>query len=96
MGQGKRRFFTPDVKEHAVKLFSEGKTPISRIATDLGIGESLLHRWRPDPEEQTAPASNSQAAIENRNVTDLEAGEKAFGWSVAENRQRRSGGRRRA
>ncbi|NUB12756.1 transposase [Azospirillum brasilense] len=62
MGRGKRRFFTPDVKEHAVKLVREGKPPISRIAADLGIGESRLRRWRRDHEEQTAPASNSQAA----------------------------------
>ena len=44
MGQGKRRFFTPDFKAQAVKLISEGKHPISQIAADLGIGESLLRR----------------------------------------------------
>ena len=40
MGQGKRRFVTPDFKAQAVKLVTEGKPPISQIAADLGIGES--------------------------------------------------------
>ena len=72
MGQGKRRFFTPDFKAQAVKLVTEGKHPISQIAADLGIGESLLRRWRRDHEEQTAPASHSQAAMENRNSMEEE------------------------
>jgi len=62
----------PDFKAQAVKLVTEGNHPISQIAADLGIGEILLGHWRRDHEEQTAPASHSQAAMENRNSMEEE------------------------
>ena len=62
MEQGKRRLFTPEFKAQAVKLVTEGEHPISQIAGDLGIGESLLRRWRRDHEEQAAPVPNGPTA----------------------------------
>lgn len=70
MGQGKRRFFTPEFKAQAVKLVIEGEHPISQIAGDLGIGESLLRRWRREHDEQTTSASNGLAAVASK--TSLE------------------------
>ena len=66
MGQGKRRFFTPEFKAQAATLVIEGKHPISQIAADLGIGESLLRRWRREREEQAAPAPSRPVATANK------------------------------
>lgn len=66
MGQGKRRFFTPEFKAQAVELVIEGEHPISQIAGDLGIGESLQRHWRREYEEQTTPAPGSLAAMASK------------------------------
>ncbi len=58
MGQGTRRHLTPGFKEQTVKLVTEGGQRLSQVATDLGIGASLLRRWRRAHEEQAAPAKD--------------------------------------
>jgi transposase len=40
-----RRKFSEEFKSEAIKLVLEGGVPISRAASDLGIGESTLSRW---------------------------------------------------
>ena len=40
-----RRKFTGEFKSEAVKLAERGDVPIAHVARDLGIVESLLHRW---------------------------------------------------
>lgn len=72
MGQGKRRFFTPEFKAQAVKLVVEGEHPISQIAGDLGIGESLLRRWRREHEEQTTPAPSGLTTATNKPPLEAE------------------------
>jgi transposase len=41
----KRRQFTNEFKEEAVKLAERGDIPISRVAQDLDVCESVLRRW---------------------------------------------------
>ncbi len=45
MGE-KRRRFTREFKEEAVKLSERSGTTIRQVAADLGIHEKALHRWR--------------------------------------------------
>ena len=51
----KRRSFTREFKLEAVSLVTDGGLSIAQAARDLGIGESVLGRWKKqfsdDPEE---------------------------------------------
>jgi transposase len=40
-----RRKHSNEFKLEAVKLSERGEVPVRQVARDLGIGESLLHRW---------------------------------------------------
>jgi transposase len=40
-----RRKHSNEFKMEAVKLAQRGDVPVVQVARDLGIGESLLHRW---------------------------------------------------
>ncbi|GHU81067.1 transposase [Spirochaetia bacterium] len=40
-----RRTYTPEFKAEAVALAEKREKPVSRIAADLGLNESMLHRW---------------------------------------------------
>jgi transposase len=42
----KRRRFTREFKDGAVKLSERGDKTIRQVAADLGIHEKELHRWR--------------------------------------------------
>jgi len=54
----KRRSYTEEFKTEAVALAEKREKPISRVAQDLGLNESMLRRWI----AQTREASNPQAA----------------------------------
>jgi transposase len=41
----KRRKHSSEFKLEAVKLAERGEAPVRQVAQDLGIGESLLHKW---------------------------------------------------
>ena len=41
----KRRKFTPEFKEQAVKLVTEQGLSVGQASSDLGIGESTLSKW---------------------------------------------------
>jgi transposase len=41
----KRRKFTPEFKEQAVKLVMEQGLSVYQASNDLGIGESTLSKW---------------------------------------------------
>ncbi|GAA4255406.1 transposase [Azospirillum formosense] len=49
-----------------------GERPISQIAGDLGIGESLLRRWRREYEEQTTLAPSGLTTATNKNSLEGE------------------------
>jgi transposase len=40
-----RRKHSNEFKLEAVKLAERGEVPVSQVARDLGICESLLHKW---------------------------------------------------
>ena len=44
--QGKRRRFTAEFKEEAVRLLSRSGRPLAQVARELGIHENLLRKWR--------------------------------------------------
>ncbi len=41
----KRRQFTNEFKAEAVKLAERGDVPVSKVASDLDLCESVLRRW---------------------------------------------------
>ncbi len=44
---GKRRKYTEEFKKDAVRLTqARGTKTVSDIATELGVSQSMLHRWR--------------------------------------------------
>ena len=49
--RNKRSQYTKQYKIEAVRLIVEEGRPISEVARDLGIAQSLLHRWKKKSEE---------------------------------------------
>ena len=47
----KRNQYTKEYKVEAVRLIVEEGRPISEVARELGIAQSLLHRWKKKYEE---------------------------------------------
>ncbi len=41
-----RRQYTPEFKQEAVRLITEGGVSMARAARDLGISRSLLGKWK--------------------------------------------------
>ena len=41
----KRREFSPEYKAEAVRALRASSKPLAQVARDLGVGESVLHRW---------------------------------------------------
>ena len=41
-----RRQFTDAFKSEAVRLTQESGRPVAQVARELGIGDTLLYRWR--------------------------------------------------
>jgi transposase len=53
---GKRRAFTDEFKAEAVRLVTVDGHPVSQVAKDLGIHDSLLRRWQRKLEARRARA----------------------------------------
>jgi len=43
---GKRRIFTPEFKQEAVRLSLESGRPISQVARELGVRPDQLRHWK--------------------------------------------------
>lgn len=41
----KRRSFTPEYKDEAVKVVIEGSRPVAEVARDIGVHEQTLRNW---------------------------------------------------
>ncbi len=41
-----RRQYTPEFKQEAVRLITEGGVSVARAARDLGVSRSLLGKWK--------------------------------------------------
>ena|SRR5688572_4340583 len=62
-----RRKFTEEFKLEAVRLASMGERSAKEVASDLGIGESVLHRWKKEFRDRTA--NGLSGGLSNGKVT---------------------------
>lgn len=61
MTEVKRKKYSREFKEEAVKLVTEQGYKISEAARNLGIHANVLGRWKREMERQKAAAGNSSA-----------------------------------
>jgi len=71
--KGKRRRFTAEFKEEAVRLVLGSGRPLAQVARELGVHENTLHKWKAAVEGDTGgmliPGSGPLAlAEENRRL----------------------------
>jgi transposase len=59
--KGKRRRFTAEFKEEAVRLVVDGKRPLARVARELGLHEQLLRKWRNAVQRGAGSGNGTQA-----------------------------------
>ena len=65
----KRKYYTKEFKDDAVKLILGEGYQVSEAARNLGIHASLLAKWKRDFEEQeTISQSEKDLALENRKL----------------------------
>jgi transposase len=69
----KRRAYSPEFKQNAVKLVLAGKKPRSQIAREIGVRADLLFRWQKEFAPQSAPESVPlNASSDKRRIRELE------------------------
>ena len=56
-----RRQFTDAFKSEAVRLTRESGRPVAQVARELGIGDSLLYRWRSEQQQVESQGRTRQA-----------------------------------
>jgi transposase len=54
---GKRRSFTPEFKQEAVRLLGDSGRPISHIARELGVRPDQLRHWKQEIGRATATSA---------------------------------------
>jgi len=63
-----RRQYDENYKRHAVELTLRGDRTVTQVADELGVAESMLHRWRrkyaPQPGVPTGAPQSLEAATE--------------------------------
>lgn len=55
---GKRKKYTPEFREQAVRLVIETGRPVAHVAAEIGVGEQLLGRWVRLAREAADPDNN--------------------------------------
>jgi len=60
MSKKKPRSFTPEFKAEAVRMVLEEKVSVAEAARNLGIVESMLHRWKTEFKKATEGKSVSE------------------------------------
>ena len=67
-----RRQFTDAFKSEAVRLTRESGRPVAQVARELGIGDSLLYRWRGEQRQAESQGRTRQAMrVEQDELTRL-------------------------
>jgi transposase len=61
MVEKRRRYFTRDYKDQAVRLARSSGRPLSRVAVDLGLQRSVLQEWVDLAEGRQMPRKNPKA-----------------------------------
>lgn len=65
-GSGKRRRYTQEFKDNAIKMVIELDKPIATVARDLGMNEGTLgnwvHRYRDENPEESKPLTADERA----------------------------------
>lgn len=49
----KRRRYTPEFKQNAVKLATQQKRGVAQVARDLGVSVQSLHKWVAEAKRET-------------------------------------------
>lgn len=69
----KRRAFSAEYKEEAVKMVIEESRPIARVAADLGINDGTLGNWVNAYRREHPQAEKPLTPAERVNMADLQA-----------------------
>ena len=74
----KRRKFSPEYRDEAVRMVVEGSRPVARVARDLGINEGTLGNWvaryrkaHPDEEKPLAVSERVRLEEQDREIREL-------------------------
>jgi transposase len=67
---GKRRSFTPEFKDEAVRLMLESGRPISQVARELGVRPDQLRHWKQEftRAQETSPPPGETSEQELRRL----------------------------
>ncbi len=69
----KRRVYSPEFKQNAVKLVLAGKKPRSQIAREIDVRADLLFRWQKEFAPQSTPeATPMNANSDKQRIRELE------------------------
>lgn len=66
-----RRQYSQDYKQEAVALVRQSKEPVSQIAHNLGINDSVLRRWLKEQSDPTKKAFPGQGNPRDEEVIRL-------------------------
>ncbi len=64
------RKYDEDYKQEAVKKIHDGQS-VASVARELGVAESLLHKWKRDALESSSDAEHEVLALRKR-IRELE------------------------
>ena len=68
---GQRRRFSAEYKREAVAMLDAPGVSVGQIATDLGIGATVLGRWRRELRQESAQAFVGQGRPRDENLALL-------------------------
>ena len=70
---GKKRDFTPEFKQNAVRLVVAGKKTRAQIAREIGVRADLLYKWQRDLAPHTTPDAEPMNGLPaERRIRELE------------------------
>ena len=66
-----RRKFSAEYKREAVAMLAAPGVSVSQIAAELGIGVTVLGRWRRDHDLPILPSRRRRSAFQNRELRQI-------------------------